>query len=140
MGTSEGKMLPKSMTGHVRMRRQHLLITAPNGYLAPLRTISGVYCQAGIATMNRCVAVVFGVVVVAGLQTANAQEANRQTPSVDQVTEPGQKGFASAQDDRQSPPMFTLGGLGVRVRAPLEPHYNFEANRNLAGQSIWGAE
>jgi hypothetical protein len=133
-------MFPKGMPGHVRMRRQHLLITAENGYLAPLSTISGVHCQAGIATMNRSVAVVFGVVVVAGLATANGQEPNPQPPSVDQVAATGQTGFASSQDRRQSHPLFTLGWLGVSVWAPLEPHYNVEANRNLAGQSIWGAE
>jgi hypothetical protein len=127
------------------MRRQHLLITAENGYPAPLSTISGVHCQAGIATMNRCVAVVFGVVVVAGLPTANGQEPIPQPPSVGQVTAPGQTGFVSTtgfvsgRDDRQSRPLFTLGGLGVRVWAPLERHYNVEANRNLAGQSIWDA-
>ena len=33
-----------------------------------------------------------------------------------------------------------LDGLDVHVWAPLEPHYNAEANRNLAGQSIWGTE
>ena len=90
--------------------------------------------------MNRSVAVVFGVVVVAGSPTANGQEPNPQPPSVDQVAATGQTGFVSSQDRRQSHPLFTLGGLGVRVWAPLEPHYNVEANRNLAGQSIWGAE
>ena len=89
--------------------------------------------------MNRSVAVVFGVVVVAGLPTANGQEPNSQPPSVDQVTTAGQTGFVSGRGDRQSHPPFKLGGLGVRVWAPLEPHYNVEANRNLAGQSIWSA-
>jgi hypothetical protein len=121
------------------MRRQHLLITAENGYLVPLSTISEVHCQAGIATMNRSVAVFFGVVVVAGLPTANGQEPNPQPPSLDRLTAAGQTGFVSGRDDRQSHARFTLGGLGVRVWASLEPHYNVEANRNLAGQSIWGA-
>jgi hypothetical protein len=87
--------------------------------------------------MNRCVAVVFGVVVVAGASTANGQEQYPQPPGVGQVTEPGS---VPGQDDRQSRVLFTLDGLDVHVWAPLEPHYNAEANRNLAGQSIWGTE
>src|SRR4051794_10744165 len=102
--------------GRVTMRRQHLLITAANRCLAPLSTISGVYCQARTATMNRCVSVVFGVVVVAGAATANSQEMDVQpSPSVGQVTAPGQTGFVSGGDDRQSRPLFTHGGLNVRV-------------------------
>src|ERR1700719_3080706 len=75
--------------------------------------------------MNRCVAIVFGVVVVARAATANGQEQYSQLPSVDQVTT---SGFVSGRDDRQSRPLFTLGGLNVRIWAPLEPHYDAEAN------------
>ena len=86
--------------------------------------------------MNRCIAVVFGVVAVAGAATANGQELYPQPPGVGQVTAPGS---VSGRDDRQSRRLFTLDGLDVRVWAPLEPHYNAESNRNLAGQTIWGA-
>ncbi len=87
--------------------------------------------------VNRCVVVVFGLVVVAGARSANGQEQYPQPPGVGQVTEPGS---VPGQDDRQSRVLFTLDGLDVHVWAPLEPHYNAEANRNLAGQSIWGTE
>jgi hypothetical protein len=87
--------------------------------------------------MNRCVVVVFGLVVVAGARSANGQEQYPQPSGVGQVTEPG---FVPGQDDGQSRRLFTLDGLDVHVWAPLEPHYNAEANRNLAGQTIWGTE
>jgi hypothetical protein len=87
--------------------------------------------------MNRRVAVVFGVVVVAGPATANGQEQFSQPPGADQVTAPG---FVSGRDDQQSRRLFTLDGLDVHVWAPLEPHYSAEANRNLAEQTIWDAE
>ena len=87
--------------------------------------------------MNRRVAVVFGVVVVAGPATANGQEQFSQPPGADQVTAPG---FVSGRDDQQSRLLFTLDGLDVHVWAPLEPHYSAEANRNLAEQTIWDAE
>jgi hypothetical protein len=87
--------------------------------------------------MNRCVAVVFGVVAVAGAATANGQEQYPQAPGVGQATEPG---LVPGQDDRQSLRLFTLDGLDVQVWAPLEPHYDAEANRNLAGQIIWSTE
>jgi hypothetical protein len=40
-------MCPKGTPGHVRMRRQHLLITGENGYLGPLSTISGSTAKQG---------------------------------------------------------------------------------------------
>jgi hypothetical protein len=89
--------------------------------------------------MNRCVAVVFGVVVVARTAAASGQQPNLQPPAgADQAIAPGPTEFVSGRGDQQSP-LFTLGGLGVRVWAPLEPHYNAEANRNLAEQTVWGA-
>jgi hypothetical protein len=87
--------------------------------------------------MNRWVAVVFGVVAVAGAATANGQEQYPQAPGVGQVTEPG---LVPGQEDRQSRRLFTLDGLDVHVWAPLEPHYSAEVNRNPAGQTIWGTE
>jgi hypothetical protein len=137
VGRRRSRLIAKRL--NVRMRRQHLLITTANGRFAQFSTISEVHRQAGIAAMNRCVAVVFGVVLVARATTASGQEQNPQLPGIGQVTAPGLTGIVSGRDDRQSRPLFTLGGLGVRVWAPLEPHYNAEANRNLAGESIGGA-
>jgi hypothetical protein len=86
--------------------------------------------------MNQCAAVVFGAVVVAGAATANGREQYPHPPGVGQVTAPV---FVTGRDDGQSRRLFTLDGLDVHVWAPLEPHYNVEANRNLAEQTIWDA-
>ena len=38
----------------------------------------------------------------------------------------------------QSPPLFTSGGVGVRVWTPMAPSYNAAANGDLAARDIWG--
>jgi hypothetical protein len=95
--------------------------------------------------MNRIVAVAFGVLAVVGATAAFGQERNPQIPGTGEVTGTGTTGNGSSlgigfgRADRQSPPPFTFGGLDVRIWAPVEPHFNTEANRNLAEQTIWGA-
>ena len=89
--------------------------------------------------MNRIIAVVFGVLAVAGATAAYGQERNPQMPSASDIIGPVSGGIESERSDRQSLPLFTFGGLEVRVWAPVEPHYSSEANRNLADQPFWGA-
>src|ERR1700722_3902581 len=36
------------------------------------------------------------------------------------------------------PPLFTSGGVGVRVWTPMAPSYNAAANGDLAARDIWG--
>jgi hypothetical protein len=56
-----------------------------------------------------------------------------------------QSPFASIQTQQPSVPvgdppttsLFTIGGVGVHVWAPVEPPYNAEANGNLAARNIW---
>jgi hypothetical protein len=43
----------------------------------------------------------------------------------------------SAQDEPQSSTLFTIGGLDLHIWAPVEPHYNGEANRDPAGEPLW---
>jgi hypothetical protein len=38
-----------------------------------------------------------------------------------------------------TPPLFSIGGIDVRVWAPVAPPYNAEANGDLAARGIWGA-
>ena len=45
---------------------------------------------------------------------------------------------APEPSDQQSPPLFKIGGLPVRVYAPVLPPYNAAANRNLAANPVWG--
>jgi hypothetical protein len=35
-------------------------------------------------------------------------------------------------------PLFTIGGVEVRVWTPVAPPYNAEANGDLAARDIWG--
>jgi hypothetical protein len=36
-------------------------------------------------------------------------------------------------------PLFTIGGVEVRVWAPVAPPYNSKADRDLAATNIWSA-
>jgi hypothetical protein len=92
-----------------------------------------------IPIMNRIVAVVFSVIVVAGATAAYGQERNPQVPGAAQVTGIGPAGAGPQEGERQSRLLFTFGGTNVRIWAPVERHYNAKANRNLAKQTIWGA-
>jgi hypothetical protein len=55
--------------------------------------------------------------------------------------------FTSARDQSKSVsvdalrtrPLFTIGGVGVHVWAPVPPPYNAEANGDLAARYLWGA-
>ena len=40
----------------------------------------------------------------------------------------------------QSQPLFTIGGVGVHVWAPVESPYDSHANTNLATGSLFGAD
>jgi hypothetical protein len=88
--------------------------------------------------MNRTIAVAFGGFAVLAASTAYGQE--RSSP----IIEAGHVfGAAPSADDfaRGEPrsSLFTIGGLNVRVWAPVEPHYNGEANRDPAAESLWSA-
>jgi hypothetical protein len=39
----------------------------------------------------------------------------------------------------QKAPLFTIGGVEVRVLAPVAPPYNARINGDLAARDIWGA-
>jgi hypothetical protein len=39
----------------------------------------------------------------------------------------------------RTPPLFSIGGIEVRVWAPVAPPYNAEANGDLAARDIWSA-
>jgi hypothetical protein len=36
-------------------------------------------------------------------------------------------------------PLRTIGGVGIRVWAPVAPPYNAEANGDLAARNVWGS-
>ena len=70
-------------------------------------------------------------------RAAGSRDARRQSVSHLNGTE--HVGAGSMQDDQQSHPLFTFGGLDVRVWTPVDPPYNALANGDLAGQPYGGA-
>jgi hypothetical protein len=89
--------------------------------------------------MNQVCAVAFSVFVLVGATTAHAQEQDPEMPSVSHFSGTEPAGAGSMQDDQQSHPLFTFGGLDIRVWAPVEPPYNARANGNLAERPFGGA-
>jgi hypothetical protein len=69
--------------------------------------------------------------------TANGQERRSPLPDIGHALGIGSAADGAAQDEPQSRPRFTVGNLDIRVWAPVEPHYNPDANRNLAGEPPW---
>jgi hypothetical protein len=67
---------------------------------------------------------------------AAAQAQSPQLPSASQETR-----APSLQNDPQNAhPLFTIGHLEVHVWAPVEPHYDANMNRTLAGDPPWAGE
>jgi hypothetical protein len=90
--------------------------------------------------MNQVLAVALGAMAVVAASPAHGQERSAPTPDKGYVLGVGSSADGSARDHpRSSPPLFTFGGLDVRVWAPVKPHYNAAANPNPAGQALWGA-
>jgi hypothetical protein len=88
--------------------------------------------------MNPMIAVAFGGFALLAAATAHGQEQN--TPALDPgyVYGAGAAAEGSTRDEPRSPPLFTIGGLDVRVWAPVQPHYNGENNRDPAAEALWG--
>jgi hypothetical protein len=38
----------------------------------------------------------------------------------------------------QTPPLFTIGGVHVRLWAPVAPSYNAQTDGDLAARDVWG--
>ena len=89
--------------------------------------------------MNRIIAVAFGGLAVVAASTAHGQERSSLTPDAGYVFGVGPAADGSGRDEPRSPPLFTLGGVDVRVWAPVEPHYSGDANRDPAAEPLWGA-
>jgi hypothetical protein len=89
--------------------------------------------------MHPIMAVAFGGLAVMAASTANGQERSSPMPDTGHAFGIGSAADGAAQDQPQSRPLFTVGGLDVRVWAPVEPHYNGDANRDPAAESLWRA-
>ena len=71
--------------------------------------------------------------------TAHGQERSSLTSDKGYPFGVGSAADGSARDEPRSPPLFTLGGLKVRVWAPVEPSYNGDADHDPAGEVLWDA-
>jgi hypothetical protein len=89
--------------------------------------------------MNRVCAVAFSVFVLVGATSAYAEQQDPEMPGVSHLNGTEHVGVGSMQDDQQSHPLFTFGGLDVRVWTPVDPPYSALANGDPAGQPYGGA-
>jgi hypothetical protein len=89
--------------------------------------------------MNPIMAVAFGGLAVLAASNASGQERGSPIPDTGQAYGIGSAADGAARDEPRSRPLFTVGGLDVRVWAPVEPHYNGDANRDPAAESLWRA-
>ena len=88
--------------------------------------------------MNTAGALILGTFVAIGATSAFGQEQLPEDAGTNHRFGASSASVAPEPDDRQSRPLFKIGGLPVRVYAPVEPPYNAAANRNLAADPLWG--
>jgi hypothetical protein len=89
--------------------------------------------------MNPIMTFAFGSLALLAASGAYAQQRNSPAAGASYVFGAGPTSGGSP-DAPGSSPLFTIGGVGVHVWAPVEPHYNGEANRDPAAESLWGPE
>jgi hypothetical protein len=75
------------------------------------------------------------MVLTNGIGSAYAADGDGQSTLFTSVAQQQQHSLAVGA---QSPPLFTSGGVGVRVWTPMAPSYNAAANGDLAARDIWG--
>jgi hypothetical protein len=85
-------------------------------------------------TLTLCAAV---LMLTNGIGSAYAAEGDGQSTPFTSVE--AQQQQHSLAEGAPSPPLFTSGGLRVRVWTPVAPPYSAEANGDLAARNIWGA-
>jgi hypothetical protein len=88
--------------------------------------------------MNSKIAVAFGGLIVLAASAAYGQALNSFAADTGYVTGLGYAADGSARHEPSSP-LFAIDGLDVHIWAPLEPHYNGEADRDPAAEPLWNA-
>ena len=68
---------------------------------------------------------------------ASAQVQNRTVPTFNQTIRAPAIRPEPPANPQQPRPLFTIGGFGVYLWAPVEPLYDAAMNRNLAANSSW---
>jgi hypothetical protein len=89
-------------------------------------------------TMKRLMLRAVAMVLTFGIGSAYAADGQSPTTLFTSV-EAQQRQHSIAVGALQTSPLFTSGGAGVRMWAPVAPPYNAGANGNLAARNIWGA-
>jgi hypothetical protein len=87
--------------------------------------------------MNQITAMAIGGLAMVAASAAHGQERNTPVADANSAFGIGQDAVGSPPAEPRSSPLFTFGGLNIRVWAPVEPHYSADANRNLAGEPLW---
>ena len=90
--------------------------------------------------MNTASALILGTLVAVVSTSAFGQG---QLPDADtthwfEASNAANASVVPEPSDPQSLPLFKIGGLPVRVYAPVPPPYNAAANRNFAANPVWG--
>jgi hypothetical protein len=86
--------------------------------------------------MNTLGAVILGALPLLMTTAAFGQEQSREFTGSSQITGSWPTGTDTRQDVQQTPPLFTIGKMPVRVWAPVPPPYSADANRNFAADPI----
>jgi hypothetical protein len=80
------------------------------------------------------------MVLTLGIGSAYAGDGDGQSAPPLAASMQAQHQQHSASDAAlQTRPLFTIGGVQVRVWAPVAPSYNAGTNGDLAARDIWGA-
>jgi hypothetical protein len=84
-------------------------------------------------------AVAFGGLAVMAVSNAHGQDRASPMPDTGHAYGLGYAADGAARNEPRSNPLFTVGGMDVRIWAPVEPHYNSDADRDPAAESFWHA-
>jgi hypothetical protein len=86
--------------------------------------------------MNMIRLAALGATVLMAATSVSALAQSPQVPNTSGTTE-APVPTAPQQGERQSRPLFTVGGLEVHMWAPVQAYYNSNINRPLAEVPIW---
>lgn len=86
--------------------------------------------------MNRIGAVMLGA---SALMVATVASGRAESSAVTSASEATTSRLAPTGGIPEKTPLFTIGGVGVYLWAPVEPPYNANSNRNGAADPLWEA-
>jgi hypothetical protein len=84
--------------------------------------------------MNQLISIAIGGLAIVAASTAHSQDLRPLAPDSGYMFGTGPD---AVPDEPRTSPLFNFGGLDFRVWAPVEPHYNTDANRDPASDPLW---